>query len=88
MALILAKNYKGTPAVSKELAKVLSINISIGVVDRLIEQAHKFKTTVTTLTKLVMGVSKKSTTCMNKVDRLSNEILALKKRVVKFEGNK
>ena len=88
MALTLAKNYKDALAVLMELVKFMSMNTSVEAVDRLIEQGHEFKSTMAALIKSVTGVSKEITTCMNKLDRFSNEISELKKHMGKVESKK
>ena len=88
MALTLAKNYKDALAVLMELVKFMSMNTSVEAVDRLIEQGHEFKSTMTALIKSVTGVSKEITTCMNKLDCFPNEVSEFKKRIRKVENKK
>ena len=88
MQKVMEDNFKDSPAVSTELVKFLSMNTSVEAVDRLTEQSSEFKTAIAELTKKLAGVGKDGGTVGNKVDRMSNEIGELKKRLKALETKK
>ena len=88
MALILSQNYKDAPAVSTELVKFLSMNTSAQAVDTLVEQCKDFKAQITELNKSLTQVRKEAGTVGNKNDKLTGEMTALTKRLVKLEQAK
>lgn len=87
-SMILAKNYKDTPAVSTELVKNLSMNSSVEAVDKLTEQTSGFNSSIIELTQNMASVQKDSGTAGNKVDTLNSELTELKKIIVKLEQKK
>ena len=88
MSNILSQNYKDAPAVSTELVKFLSINTSGEAVDTLIVQGKDLKLNMSELTKKFSMAAKEVGTAGNKLDKVTNEISGLKKRMNKVESKK
>lgn len=60
MAAIFNKDYKDAPAVFTELVKFLSMNTSVDVVDRLVDQVQDIKANLSNLTKKFNSVDKEA----------------------------
>ena len=88
MSLILEQRYKDDPALSTQLVKLVSTNMPIESVKKLVEQTEEFEVSIVELKKAAASVRKVGEIVGNKHDKLSNEVNDTKERLTKVEQKK
>ena len=88
MTEIAALDYRGSPVLSTELVKFLSLNTAIDAVDRLEAQSADYATRIKQLTRDSNTTQTTVNSVGNKADELKKVMDNIKKRVEKLEQKK